>query len=234
MRDALLARGARVGVVEALMLERRRAARGAPRRRRRRAPGARCPTPARSLMFARTPFAVDRLLALGVPADLRDRWGTSPIEAFSRLGARGTAAGRDARRAGRRRRRPTSTPASAISRRSKPPARAGAGRGPATTPCSWPRSTPGSTTWCPGCWRTGRPPNARAAAQSRQTALHSAAWNGDLRMVDILLVEAGADLARRATREHDSTPRGWAETSLQITRNPDAGVVARHLADLGG
>jgi len=51
-------------------------------------------------------------------------------------------------------------------------------------------------------------------------------------MVEILLA-AGADpLARDA--EHDSTPRGWAETSLQITRNPAAGAVAARLASVGG
>ena len=45
--------------------------------------------------------------------------------------------------------------------------------------------------------------NARAEWGSRHTALHSAAWNGDLKMVT-LLVEAGADRndARRRARRH--------------------------------
>ena len=72
--------------------------------------------------------------------------------------------------------------------------------------------------------------NARAAAQSRQTALHSAAWNGDLDMVQ-LLVEAGADPAARDT-EYDGTPRGWAETSVTVTNNPKCGEVAAWLAGL--
>ncbi len=38
--------------------------------------------------------------------------------------------------------------------------------------------------------------NARATAQSRHTALHAAAWNGDLRMVE-LLVTAGAGRSAR-------------------------------------
>lgn len=41
------------------------------------------------LAFARTPFAMDRLIALGAPTDLKDRWGSAPIDAMSRLGPRG-------------------------------------------------------------------------------------------------------------------------------------------------
>jgi len=78
----------------------------------------------------------------------------------------------------------------------------------------------------------GASANARATAQSKQTALHNAAWNGDQRLVEMLL-EAGADLHAR-DEEHDSTPRGWAETSLEITRNPAAGLVAAYLASVGG
>jgi hypothetical protein len=51
-------------------------------------------------------------------------------------------------------------------------------------------------------------------------------------MID-LLAGAGADLLAR-DEEHDATPRGWATTSLEITRNVDAGAAARRLADLGG
>ena len=57
--------------------------------------------------------------------------------------------------------------------------------------------------------------NARADWGSRQTALHSAAWNGDLQMVT-LLDRAGADRAAR-DEEHDGTPLGWAETSIEVT-----------------
>ena len=78
----------------------------------------------------------------------------------------------------------------------------------------------------------GASANARATAQSKQTALHNAAWNGDQRLVE-MLVAAGADLHAR-DEEHDSTPRGWAETSLEITRNPAAGLVAAYLASIGG
>jgi ankyrin repeat protein len=43
----------------------------------------------------------------------------------------------------------------------------------------------------------------------RTTPLHLAAYNGDLRMVR-LLVDLGAD-PRRADPEYHSTPLGWAE-----------------------
>ena len=62
------------------------------------------------------------------------------------------------------------------------------------------------------------------------TALHSAAWNGDLRMAK-LLVEAGADITARDP-EHDNTPAGWAEVAINITNNPDCKDVADYLAGL--
>jgi hypothetical protein len=51
-------------------------------------------------------------------------------------------------------------------------------------------------------------------------------------MVD-LLIAGGADLQARDA-EHDATPRGWAETSIEITGNADAAAVAAHLQSLGG
>ena len=74
--------------------------------------------------------------------------------------------------------------------------------------------------------------NARATALSRQSALHNAAWNGDLAMVK-LLADHGADLHAR-DGEHDATPRGWAETAVSVTNNPDCAGVAAWLAAQGG
>jgi ankyrin repeat protein len=72
--------------------------------------------------------------------------------------------------------------------------------------------------------------NARAPAPSRHTALHSAAWNGDLPMVKLLLA-AGADPAARDD-EHDGTPRDWAEVAISIENNPACRVVVEYLARL--
>ena len=229
MRAALLARGARVGIVEALMLgdDARLSALlagGAD------ALPARVPNGGSLLVFARTPFAVDRLLALGVPAETRDQWGTSPVEAFSRLGeagtalvamliARGVAAPPDvhARLGDLAALQAAVAQAPALVQQDAVLMAAVDGRRHDVV--SWLLAHGGSA-------------NARAIAESRQTALHSAAWNGDLRMAK-LLVEAGADVAAR-DEEHDSTPRGWAETSLEITRNPAAGLVAAYLAAVEG
>lgn len=71
--------------------------------------------------------------------------------------------------------------------------------------------------------------NARASNASHCTALHSAAWNGDLEMVT-LLVAAGADLTARDA-EHHGTAREWAEAAIQITHNQRCRVVAEYLQE---
>jgi ankyrin repeat protein len=70
--------------------------------------------------------------------------------------------------------------------------------------------------------------NARAEAQSRQTALHAAAWNGDLHMAQIL-IGAGAD-PTLLDDEHQGTPLQWAEVSARTTNNPDCVKVAEYLS----
>jgi hypothetical protein len=232
MRDALLARGARVDVVEALLLADDArlealltdgAAAGAD------ALPAPVPNDGSLLTFARTPFAVERLLGLGVPADGRYRWGTAPIDAFSKLGARGM---------------PLVQALVARGVEAAPEVQARLGdlaaleRAAAVTPgrvladdvilAAVEARQHDVVAWL---LARGASANARATAQSKQTALHNAAWNGDQRLVELLLA-AGADRHAR-DEEHDSTPRGWAETSLEITRNPAAGLVAAYLAALG-
>jgi hypothetical protein len=90
MRDELLRRGARVGLIEALMAGDDSLVEELLR------PGASAlpsyaPNGGSVLNFARTPYAIDRLLALGAPADVADRWGATPIESMSRLGRQGQA-----------------------------------------------------------------------------------------------------------------------------------------------
>ena len=225
MRDTLIGRGARVGLLEALMLgddarvEAELASTGLP---------AIAPNAGSILAFARTPFAIDRLLALGAPADLKDRWGSTPIDAISRLGSRGQALVRHMM-----------------------------ARGIAARPADYARL--GDVATLSGLFEAdpsiaaddavmmgavdfkhhalvvwllarGGNVNARSDAQSRHTALHSAAWNGDLEMVT-LLVEAGAD---RFTRDaqYDGTPRGWAETSIEVTNNPACADVVAYFDSL--
>jgi ankyrin repeat protein len=73
--------------------------------------------------------------------------------------------------------------------------------------------------------------NARTAAQSHHTPLHSAAWNGDLRMAQLLIAK-GANPSL-LDEEHQGTPLQWAEVSAGVTNNPRCGEVAEYLRTVG-
>jgi ankyrin repeat protein len=77
-------------------------------------------------------------------------------------------------------------------------------------------------------WLLSQGANVNAKAQA--TALHSAAWNGDLEMVK-LLVAAGADVSARDA-EHDNTPAGWAQVAITVSNNPKCQDVADYLRGL--
>jgi ankyrin repeat protein len=78
MRETLLARGARIGVVEALMSGDDAAVRRLLQRGKAALPPG--PNGGSILAFARTQYAIDRLLELGAPIDSKDRWETTPME----------------------------------------------------------------------------------------------------------------------------------------------------------
>jgi ankyrin repeat protein len=222
MRDELLRRGARVGLLEALMMaddarvEALLADGGLP-------PIA--PNGGSILAFARTLFAIDRLLALGASAEAADRWGSTPIDALSRLGARGQplvrhliargvpAAPKELARLG-----DLETLARLVE------ADASVARLDAVMMGAVDFSHHALVEWL---LARGGNVNARAEAQSRQTALHSAAWNGDLQMVQLLLA-AGADPSAR-DEQYDGTPLGWAETAIVVANNPKCVDVAAYL-----
>jgi ankyrin repeat protein len=228
MRTGLIQRGARVGLMEALLLADDPAVEELLR------PGASAlpqyaPNGGSILNFARTPFAIDRLIELGAPAAVKDRWGSTPIESMSRLGPRGQPLVRHL-----------------IARGVRAAPEEYARLGDRSTLAAMIETDPsvvvsdavmmgavdfGHHALVEWLLAHGGNANARATAQSRQTALHSAAWNGDLPMVQ-LLIGAGADIAARDA-EHNGTPRDWATVAIDIENNPKCQEVVDHLARTG-
>jgi ankyrin repeat protein len=224
MQRALLDAGSRVGPLEALLLGDDAAAAvllpaSWPQL------SARTPNGGSWLAFARTTAAIDMLLGLGADAHLADRWGTSPVEALSRLGPGGRPLVAHLRSRG-------------IPAAPQEYARLGdqetlamlASRDPAVI-----RSAAvlngavgfGHHALAEWLLAQGADPNARAERGSRGSALHSAAWEGDLRMAR-LLVSYGADTGARDA-EHHNTPAGWARASARVTGNPRCLEVAVYL-----
>jgi hypothetical protein len=76
----------------------------------------------------------------------------------------------------------------------------------------------------------GANPNARSPIGSEGTALHSAAFEGNMEMVK-LLVAAGADI-HAIDREYQGTPESWARAAIEITNNPQCAIVAEYLAEV--
>ena len=227
MRDELLRRGAQVGLVEALMMEDDARVEQLLARYSAKRDGGPDIAPNRGslLAFARTPLAIDRLIALGSPTDLKDRWGSTPIDAMSRLGARGRALvqhmvsrGISAGPAEYARTGDTVTLARLVE------ADPAVAKLDAVMMAAVDFKHHALVEWL---LERGANVNARAGWGSRHTALHSAAWNGDLEMVR-LLVRAGADRAAR-DEEHDGTALGWAETSIEVTNNPACAEVVAYL-----
>lgn len=226
MRDELIHRGARIGLVEALLMRDDVAvdallADGLP-------PLA--PNNGSILAFARTPWAIDRLLELGAPIDRQDRWGATPVEAMSRAGEEG---GRLVRHMMERGVIPDPEAFARLGDREMLAALAESEPDIARRDAVLLAAIDGRhhdlVRWL---LSMGADANARAAGQSGQSALHNAAWTGDLDMVR-LLVEHGADLHARDA-EHNATPRGWAGTAATITSNPSCMDVAAWLAAQGG
>jgi hypothetical protein len=227
MRRVLLDRGATIGLVEALMLEDDALVEKLLRPGKSALPTIE-PNSGSILAFARTPFAIDRLLELGAAHDRRDRWDTTPIQAMSRLGERGrplvehmlkrgiAAEPQEYARMGDK-----DTLAALIA------AKPDIAKLDAVMMGAVDFSHYDLVEWL---LAQGANANARADWGSRHTALHSAAWNGDLRMVK-LLVEAGADITARDP-EHNNTPAGWAKVAIEVTNNPDCKDVAHYLAGL--
>jgi Ankyrin repeats (many copies) len=225
----LLERGAKVGLIEAMLMEDDGLVERLLRTGKSALPAIE-PNNGSILAFARTPFAIDRLLELGVSPDRKDRWGASPIEAMSRLGPRGQKLVRHMLARG-------------IAAEPQEYARLGDRATLAALIAASPEIARSDAVIMGAVdfghhalvrWllKNGANVNARADAGSRATALHSAAWNGDLRMVK-LLVAADADVNAR-DHQYNATPFKWAKVSIEVSNNPKCQAVAEYLAELEG
>jgi len=228
MRAELLRRGATIGLPEALALADDARVEailasdpGAVRRP--------APNDGSLLMFARTTHAIDRLLALGVAVDTKDRWGATPMEAFGRLGAAGRQlvqhlieCGVEASPAEYARMGDRSMLEKLIARDPS------IVRSNAVLTGAVEFKHHGLVQWL---LKSGANPNARSTGEAKQTALHTAAWNGDLEMVKILAA-AGADVAARDA-QYDGTPLGWAQVAVDVTNNSACNGVAAYLRSIG-
>ncbi len=221
IRLELIRRGARVGLAEALMMgDDARVSvllsNGLPQ-----------PAPNRGswIALARTIAAIDALVAHGAGVEQPDHWGTRPIEALSKLGDAGRPLVRHLASLGA-----TPSPADvarlgdATELRRLAEVDAQAVREDAVLLAAVSNRHHDLVRWL---LSLGASANARERDQAHQTALHTAAWNGDLPMVKLLL-EGGADPAA-LDDEYDAPPVGWAETSLEITGNEGCGDVVRFL-----
>lgn len=227
MRKELLKRGATLGLAEALvfaddallekLLQRGKSALAS------RAPGG-----GSWLSHARTSYAIDRLLELGASIDQADVWQTTPIEQMSRLGARGLPLLRHLLKRG-------------VSAKPQEFARLGDRETLASLIAADPSIARLDEVFIGAVdfghielvkWLLGRGanPNARSGIGSQGTALHSAAWEGNLPMVK-LLAEAGADI-HALDREHHGTPEDFARVSVEVTKNPACVAVAEYLEKL--
>lgn len=227
VRDLLIARGALIGLAEALML--RDDARVGELLASGTLPDI-APNRGSILAFAKTPYAIDRLLELGASATMKDRWGANPVEAMSRAGAEGkelvrhmmlrgvTPAPQEFARLGDREALEMliATDPSVV-------------RQDAVMMGAVDFGHVDLARWLIG---RGASVNARAEAQSRHTALHSAAWEGNLAMAQ-LLIAAGAGINAR-DEQYDGTPAGWADTSITISNNPGCAEVRDWLLANGG
>lgn len=226
MRDELIRRGAHIGLPEALML-------GDDQRLEQlladgtSAPAA-VPNSGSLLGFARTIHAIDRLVELGVPVNLKDRWGTAPVQSLSRLGAKGRPLVQKLVEHG------ATVSAEEYARMGD---QTGLTRLLQTNPAQVKEDRVimaavdfGDVNLVRRLLSVGASVNARSNNPSHHSALHTAAWNGNLPMVQ-LLVSSGADIRSRDD-EHHATPQDWAETALTIRNDPNCQVVAEYLAEL--
>ena len=178
--------------------------------------------------LARTPHAVHELIKAGVSPDGQDRWGADAVETLSRLGTKGRPLIRAMAEHGLK---PTPEIVARLGDASQLKALA------KIDPSVFSNAQViiaavdfSHTALVRWLLENGADPNSRQDFGSGGTALHSAAWNGDLEMVRCLL-DHGADTTALDS-EHKTTPLVWAQTARTITNNPACDEITSVLARL--
>lgn len=190
-------------------------------------PNAPVPNNGSWLNFARTTQAIDLLLATGAPADLKDKWGQTPADAFIALGPAGVPLLTHLKA---KVSELQLTPAQYVrlgdleSLKAVPQAQL---QDPAVLHAATEGRHRDLVRWL--ITDQGADPNIRRPDKSQQTPLHEAAWLGDLETVELLL-SLGADPTLRDL-EHDATPLEWAQTAIQFTGNQACHAVVTRLTN---
>lgn len=226
IRRDLIARGAAIGLLEALLIGDDEEVESLLKDGPAAIPAGR---PSGSLLaLARTPFAIDALLDLGVSPDGTDQWGSSAIETLSRLGPKGrplvlrmmqrgiTAEPQEFARLGDLETLDVLCAANPEIARDDAVFLAAVDFGHREI-VEW-------------LLARGADVNARSPGGARNTGLHSAAWNGDLAMVR-LLADNGADIAA-LDDDFETTAQTWAEVAIEVTDNRKCAEVAAYLESL--
>ena len=175
------------------------------------------PRPSGSILgLARTEYAVNRLLNEGFFTDDTDRWGSDALDSLSRLGRRGQPL---VQALVAKRGKLRGVDAARFGDKDMLKALAAQDASVLTDDSVFMAAVDfremDLVTWL---LDQGANVNARHDFGSNGTALHSAAWSGDVDLIKLLL-EHGAN-ANALDEEYKTTPLIWAQTARFVTNNP--------------
>ena len=224
MRDCLLARGARIGLPEALLLEDDDRL-GEILSNNPAVIHETMPSLASVIRFARTMPALKLLIEMGAPLGQRDRYGATPVESIAIAGGQYR-----------------SLVEYLVQEKAPAPAWVFASLGMLSQLRKIARHNreavqsvrtataaieSGQAAIVAWLLREGLSPKARAEDGSRGTLLHSAAWAGN-REIAKMLIEAGAN-PNAVDEEYRTTPVIWAETALERLGRENCRTVIEYL-----
>ena len=177
--------------------------------------------------LARTPHAIQRLLELGYTLQETDRWGSDGVDLLSRLRARGAPLLETLRKNGH-----APAPKDIARLGDLQMLKAAIAQNPDALldeEVMMAAVDFGHLETVKWLLASGANVNAVHSYGSQGTALHSAAWNGDVPMARCLL-DHGAD-RDALDQEHNATPLTFAKTARRVRNDPRCSEVAALLED---